>query len=108
MLGPLGCLPMAEQAQAATTDWGLKATDKIVSVVDSVKVKTTGPILKIARGVVYGLLAAVVALMVLVLLIVALVRFVNAYLPGDVWATYLLLGSIFSIGGLFLWSKRTP
>ena len=47
------------------------------------------------------------AIMVLFLVVIGLIRFVNAYLPGDVWAAYLLLGSIFLIAGLFTWTKRT-
>ena len=59
------------------------------------------------RALVYGIVAGVMAIMVLFLVVIGLIRFVNAYLPGDVWAAYLLLGSIFLIAGLFTWTKRT-
>ena len=45
--------------------------------------------------------------MILVLAIVGLVRLVDNYLPGEVWATYLLLGAIFLLAGIILWARRT-
>ncbi|NOX29095.1 MAG: hypothetical protein GXP35_03445 [Actinobacteria bacterium] len=98
---------MVNEVEASKTDWSVEATDKFVSLIDSVKIKTTGPALKVVRALVYGLVIAVMATMLLVLLTASLVRFVNAYLPGTVWSTYFLLGSIFAIAGLFLWTKRT-
>jgi hypothetical protein len=26
--------------------------------------------------------------------------------PGDVWAAHLIIGGLFSLAGVFLWSKR--
>lgn len=98
---------MADDATTTSTDWPADATDRFVSLVDTVRTKSTGPLLKALRAVVYGLVAAVVGLVVLFLLIIGTVRLVNAFLPGGVWATYLLLGVIFVIAGLFAWSKRT-
>ena len=37
---------------------------------------------------------------------IGLIRLVNNYLPGDVWAAYLVLGGIFLLIGLVLWTKR--
>jgi len=41
---------------------------------------------------VYGVLAAILAM--------------NNYLPSGVWLPYVILGAIFSLAGIFLWSKR--
>ncbi len=98
---------MANDVEASKTDWSVEATDKFVSLIDNVKVKTTGPALKVVRALVYGLVIAVMAIVLLVLLTVSSVRFVNAYLPGTVWSAYLFLGAVFAIVGLFLWTKRT-
>jgi hypothetical protein len=93
-------------------DWPAQVAGSIESIVGSVRDRTTGPLLTIARGVVYGTFGAVVAVAVLVLLIIAMVRFVDSYLPDSVfgeehmWATYLIIGLLFTIAGVFLWSRR--
>ena len=87
-------------------DLAAQATDVVVNLVDQVRSRTTRPALLVARGVVYGLLAGALAIVALVLVIAGLVRLVNVYLPGDVWAAHLLVGSILSLAGLFLWAKR--
>ena len=105
--------PYADQ-EVSTEDWPAQFADSIENVVGTVRDKTTGPLLTIARGVVYGTFAAVLGLAALIVAVIALVRFVDNYLPDAVfgedhmWATYLLLGAIFTIGGAVLWRQRRP
>ena len=87
-------------------DWPATTADTIERFVGTVRSKTTEPVERIVRAVVYGLLAAVLGIVALVLLAIAAVRFVDAYLPGEVWAAHLLIGALFTIAGLFLWSRR--
>lgn len=87
-------------------DWDQKATVKLLDTVDLVRQKTAGPAIGVARAVVYGLVAVVLGIIAAILLIIGLVRLIDSYLPATVWATYLILGSIFLLVGLFLWSKR--
>jgi hypothetical protein len=93
-------------------DWPAEAADAIERVVGTVRDKTTGPALTVARGVVYGIFAALIILPCVVLLIVALLRLVDSYLPDAVfgedhmWASYLVVGTVFLIVGVVLWSKR--
>jgi len=87
-------------------DWDQKATTKLLDTVDVVREKTGGPAIGVARMVVYGLLAAVLGLIAFILLIIGLVRLLDSYLPASVWLTYVILGSIFTIVGLLLWSRR--
>ena len=61
-----------------------------------------------ARAVVFGLLALAVGALSLFLFLIGLVRLINVYLPGKVWATYLLLGTVFTLGGIVLFSMRKP
>jgi len=87
-------------------DWSEQAADTVVKVVDAVREKTTGPVLTVARAIVYGLIGLFAVIVALIVVTIALVRFVNVYLPGDVWAAHLLIGTLFTIAGLLLWRKR--
>jgi hypothetical protein len=40
--------------------------------------------------------------------LIGLVRLINVYLPGKVWATYLLLVQCSPLGGFVLFSMRKP
>jgi hypothetical protein len=101
-------------APAPEADWPAQAADKIEQVVGSVRDKTTGPALTVARAVVYGLFAVLVGSVVAVLLIVAAVRLIDVYLPDSVfgedhmWAAYLILGLVFMVAAAVLWPRRLP
>jgi hypothetical protein len=110
---PLGPDPAVSAPGTASTapgraEWPAQAADLVVEVIDTVRDKTTAPVLTIARGVVYGTAIAFLAVTSVVLLIVALIRFIDVWLPGDVWSAYLLLGTLMLVGGLVLWATRRP
>ncbi len=86
-------------------DWPVQVADSIERVVGAVRDKTARPLTTVARGLVYGLIALVMAIAVLVLVTVGLVRAVDAYLPGEVWSAHLLVGAIFCLAGAFLLGK---
>jgi hypothetical protein len=87
-------------------DWHVRATDKIVSTVDTVKVKTSGPAIKVSRALVFGLLGAFISLIALIVFLIGFVRLLNNVIPKDVWLVYLILGAVFMAAGAFAWSKR--
>jgi len=96
----------------AGPDWTVEAVDRLEAVVSAVRDKTTVPVTKAARAIVYGLVAAFVGVLALLLLIVAVFR-LHVYLPfgshhegRKVWVAYLILGAIFLLTGGFLWGKR--
>ena len=93
-------------SSAGDGDWADQAADTVVRVVDTVREKTTGPVLNAARAFVYGIIGAFAALVALIVLIIALIRILDVYLPGEVWSAYLLLGLAFMIGGWFVWRQR--
>lgn len=101
---------MSETSASTPTpepDWTDQVTDLIVDTVDRVHDKTTGPLLQLARGVVYGTVAALVGIVVAVALFIVLVRILDL-IPGDIWMAYMGCGAVFIIVGLILWSKRHP
>ena len=99
---------MTSQPKEKSTDDGLasQATSVVVNLVTSVRGKTTGPLLFVARLVVYSIAILIAAAAAVVLFVIADVKIVNQLLPGDVWAAYLLLGAVFALVGTFFWSKR--
>ncbi len=89
-------------------DWPAQAADMVVNTVDAVRDRTTGTILTIARVTVFGLLAVLLGLVVVVMAIVLLVRLLDAILPSSVWLPYLVLGVASLTGGLLLFRRRHP
>lgn len=87
-------------------DWAAQAADTIDHVVGALRDRTAAPLTAIARTVVYGLLAAILGTMALVLFAIGLVRALDVYLPEDVWAAHLITGGIFTLAGAFLWGRR--
>jgi hypothetical protein len=60
-----------------------------------------------ARAIVFGLVAAAMALLLLVLLVIAAIRVLDVYVFGHrVWPAYALIGVILVLGGAFAWTKR--
>jgi hypothetical protein len=93
-------------------DWPTQAADTIERVVGSVRDRTTGPLLTVARAIVYGTFAALIGVTALVLFIIAAVRLLDSYLPdavfgeSHIWAVYLILGLMFVAVGGVLWLRR--
>ena len=87
-------------------DWPRRVADRIVAVVGRIRSATDRPSANLARRLVYGLIMIVLAVLMLVLGVIGLVRLIDSYLPGEVWATYVLLGAFFCGIGLLLWAKR--
>ena len=101
-------------APATGDDWPAQAADTIVKVVGQVRDKTTGPAITAARGIVYGLLAGLLGTACAAMLAIASVRAIDVYLPDDAvgddntWLAHLIVGVVFSLAGLYLWSRRRP
>ncbi len=67
------------------------------------------PIFIAGRTIAFGFILLLAAIVVVVTLLVALVRLFDVYVfPGRVWATYLLLGTLLTIGGMVIWRQRRP
>lgn len=96
-----------------TDDWPARAAGLVERYVGTVRDKTTGPVLSASRYVVYlstmaliGLVAGVLALILLVRLLVSVTGYVPGVDNGESWLAYLVLGGIFLLVGLFLWRKK--
>ena len=89
-------------------DWSAQAADTIESVVENIRDKTTVPLTKVARGLVYGIVAGAMGGAALLLLGIALIRVLDVYLPGNVWTIYAGVGGVFTGAGWLLWRLRRP
>jgi len=88
-------------------DWTDQVTDLIVDVVDRVHDSTTGPLVRVAKGAVYVVLASIISIAVLILLTILTTRLLEL-IPGEIWIPYTVLGVLLCLLGFVLWSKRTP
>jgi hypothetical protein len=102
----------AAPAAQPAGDWAAQAADTIERAVVTVRDRTTGPALTVARAVVYGTFAGIVGLAALVLGTIGAVRLIDNYLPDaafgedHVWAAYLIIGLVFVVAGVVLWLRR--
>jgi hypothetical protein len=93
-------------------NWAADVADTIERVVGRVRDKTTKPIVTVTRAVVYGFLAAIVGIAAVVLSIIAATRGLQSLLDiglrrsASVYLSYLIIGGIFGVIGVFLLSKR--
>ncbi|MEX1217764.1 MAG: phage holin family protein [Acidimicrobiales bacterium] len=87
-------------------DWPAQAADAIVNAVEAVRDRTTTPIMKIARGLVFGVFAGAIIITVIVLATIGVVRLLDEALPSEVWLPYLILGVLFTLVGAFLFRRR--
>jgi len=98
----------APASESPAPEWAVQALDKVDDLVAKVRANTTERLVRVARIVVFGLLAAIMGTTAGVLAVIGLVRGLDEMLPGPVWGVYLLLGAIFTAAGAFLWAKKTP
>ena len=95
-------------------DWPQQVTEQIVSKVDDIRDKTTGPAIKISRSVVYGLAACFLLLLSIPFLILGisrgLIEIFDAWIVSErssaVWIVYLITGVLWLTVGLLFWRKR--
>lgn len=97
--------PMAP-VPGSKEDWTDQVTGLIVDNVDKVRSRTTGPILEVARGSVHAVVAVTLLLPVAVLFLVLTVLVLTYFVFREVWITYAVLGTLFTLTGVLLWSRR--
>ena len=96
-------------------DWAAQYADTVERMVGTVRENTTTRAITVARGVVYGLFAAVVGFALVILLIIFAGRFLNVFVFRDflfgehhMWVVYLFIGLVCVFFGALLWARRRP
>lgn len=105
-----GAIPSAVGAAAAEAAAELprKAADAVQLVVDTIHDKAIRPAILATRAIVFGLLIAALAVLLLVLGSVAVLRLFDVYVFGHrVWLSYVVLGGALTLAGLGAWTRRT-
>ena len=82
-----------------------RALDAVDTVVATVNDKAIRPAIVAARGLVFGVVIAVVGLTTLVLFCVGFIR-LTTIAGHRIWASYIVLGLILSAVGALLYSRR--
>ena len=96
-------------SKSSFDEWPSKAADLVDLVVDTFRDRVIRPIILVGRSIVFGLLIAAVVIVISVVVAVAILRLLDVYaFAHHVWASYTVLGIVFSAAGLWAWVKRSP
>lgn len=93
-------------------EWATRAVDVIDRIVGSIRKYTTQPLIIVARGIVFGLLAGFGIAVALVLALIGLSRGLQSALDAvfehevSVWVSYFMLSAIFLVVGIVLMRRR--
>jgi hypothetical protein len=87
-------------------DWTDEVADSIENAVVMVRDKTVVPVERVVAYVVAGFFLMFLLMALGILLMVGAFRLVDVYLPDGSWATWLVFGGVFMVGGVLLLSLR--
>lgn len=93
-------------------NWASEVTQQITTFVGSVRDKTTNNAIKVVRAAVWGILATVLGITVVVLILIGLTRLVQVLLSfgvsdaRSVYLSYLIVGAALCAFAIVLLRKR--
>lgn len=93
-------------------NWATETTDKLVGFIDNVRAQTTQKVVYAARGLVFGIIAAMLGVFIAIVGVVAILRGLESLLElavgwdRAVYLSYLILGGVLSLVGMILFRKR--
>jgi hypothetical protein len=96
---------MGTNGAGVESDWTDQVADLVVDTVDKVRDRTTGPIISGSRYFVFGIVAVVVAIPLVVMGIILIGRLLELF-PGEIWISYTVLGAILVLFGMLCWRQR--
>jgi hypothetical protein len=95
-------------AAEAAAELPRKAADAVQLVVDTIHDKAVRPAILATRAVVFGLVVAALATVLVVVGAIAVLRLFDVYVFGHrVWLSYIVLGGALTLAGLIAWTRRT-
>lgn len=93
--------------------WADETADTVIRLVGKVRDGGTTKVVHLARGVVYGIIAAFLGMFALVIALIMITRAIQSGLDAvvdhdrSVYISYFIVGGIFTIVGLLLFKKRS-
>ncbi len=94
-------------APAPEEAWADRVADRIEEIVTEIRRRSYSPLRTLATAVVLGILIGVMTALTCALLLIAVNRALDSYFfPQSVWEGYLIVGGIFSVAGLLVWTRR--
>ena len=93
-------------------NWADETTDTVVRLVGNIRDKTTTPLVYAARGLVFGIIAVLLGVFAVIIALVMATRGAHEALSNwfdherSVYVSYLAVGTILSLIGLWLFRKR--
>jgi hypothetical protein len=93
-------------------NWADETTDTVVRLVGNVRDKTTTPLVYAARGLVFGIIAVFLGVFAAIITVIMATRGAQTALDNvldhdqSVYVSYLAVGTILSLVGLWLFRKR--
>jgi uncharacterized membrane protein len=93
-------------------NWATETTDKLVTLIDTVRSQTTQKVVYAARGAVFGVIAVMLGTFIAIIALVGLMRGLQSLLElavgwdRAVYLSYFIVGGILSLVGLVLFRKR--
>ncbi|HTX63901.1 MAG TPA: hypothetical protein VMD28_09690 [Acidimicrobiales bacterium] len=95
-------------AAEAAAELPRKAADAVQLLVDTIHDKAVRPAILVTRAVVFGLVVAALATLLVVVASIAVLRLFDVYVFGHrVWLSYLVLGGVLALAGLAAWTRRS-
>jgi len=94
--------------------WASRTVDAIDRIVAFVRDRTTRPAVAIVRGLIFGSMAIVGVIFVLIVFVIGGIRGLHSLLDiwwsrdTAVWATYFIIGAVFCVAGMLLMRRRHP
>ncbi|MCP4435090.1 MAG: hypothetical protein GY812_06245 [Actinomycetia bacterium] len=86
--------------------WTDQVTDLVVDTVGKVRSRTTGPVLNVAHASVYGIVAAIIVIPIVIAFFAGLIKGLNWLIPGDIWIVYTIIAAMMWLLGWALWLQR--
>ena len=94
--------------------WASRTVDAIDRIVAFVRDRTTRPAVAIVRALIFGSMAIVGAIFVVIILVIGRIRALHSLLDiwwsrdTAVWASYLIISGVFCVIGMLLMRRRHP
>jgi hypothetical protein len=96
-------------AGLAGSQWPSKVAQGVDDVVVAVHDRVIRPLLLVSRALVFGIVVASMAFVLIALVAIAAIRVLDVYAFGHrVWASDALIGAVLVVGGAAAWWKRKP